>query len=107
MMITTPRHDGAKLLAAFHVPAGNSEGFVCQVCKDHIGPDQYHECWSAPMTQPVSPPSVLDDEAGKGPVSATPQTAIGAVLVWHSAEQLQRIEDKLDRLLAHLKESSK
>ena len=61
------------------------------------------------MTQPVSPPSVLDDEAGKGAVSvsATPQTAIGAVLVWHSAEQLQRIEDKLDRLLAHLKESSK
>ena len=51
-------------------------------------------------------PSAPDDEVGKGPVSVstTPQTAIGAVLVWHSAEQLQRIEDKLDRLLSRLKD---
>ena len=52
------------------------------------------------------PPSALDEEVGKGPVSVSPppQTAIGAVLVWHSAEQLQRIEDNLDRLLDRLKD---
>ena len=31
-------------------------------------------------------------------VSSTLETAVHAVLVWHSAEQLQRIEDKLDAL---------
>ena len=56
------------------------------------------------MTQPVSPEDALKAPTAPASVSATPQTAIGAVLVWHSAEQLQRIEDKLDRLLTRLKD---
>ena len=56
------------------------------------------------MTQPVSPEDALKAPTAPVSVSPPPQTAVGAVLVWHSAEQLQRIEDKLDQLLTRLKD---
>ena len=94
-------------------PAGEALKALDPLYCSHPGPceDNYRSnggffCANGDAFTPS--PSALDDEVGKGPVSvsATPQTAVGAVLVWHSAEQLQRIEDKLDRLLTRLKDRS-
>lgn len=44
--ISTPRHDGATIMASFTVPLSNCFGVICFSCKQFAGPGTYHECWS-------------------------------------------------------------
>jgi hypothetical protein len=41
---TTPRADGARLMACFTTPAG-SPGVKCSGCGYPVGPESEHECW--------------------------------------------------------------
>lgn len=100
--VTTPRKDGARLLAAFTVPKSNNLGAVCSQCDKFVSSGAYHECWSKPMSNNEPTDGGVMDAPMPEPTLETDLLWAADYISWRS-EGCAMYEEDCDRIEARLR----